>query len=116
MTPAEVRAVALSFPDTAEGTSYGYPSIKAAGKVFTRIRADDDSVVVYVESLDHRDMLVEAEPATFHFTDHYHGYPIVLARVASVDPVWLRRALETRWRRLVTKRAARPYDEGRPDG
>lgn len=116
MTPANVRALALSFPDTAEGTAYGYPSNKAAGKFFTRIRAEDDSVVVYVDSLDHRDMLVEAEPATFHLTDHYRSYPIVLARRAPVDPVWLRGALETRWRRLVPKRVARAYDEGRPDG
>ncbi|WP_428148952.1 MmcQ/YjbR family DNA-binding protein [Brevundimonas sp.] len=107
MTPADLHALVLAFPETETGTSYGKPSFKAAGKFFTRIRSEDDSVVVYVDSLDHRDMLMEAEPATFHITDHYRGYPIVLARIATVDPVWLRKTLEARWLKLVPKRVSR---------
>jgi hypothetical protein len=109
MTPAELRALVLTFPETETGTSYGRPSFKAAGKFFTRIRPEDDSVVVYVDSLDHRDMLMQAEPATFHITDHYRGYPIVLARLATVDPMWLRKTLEKRWLKLVPKRVSKAY-------
>jgi hypothetical protein len=54
-------------------------------------------------------MLIEADPTTFHITDHYRGYPIVLARLASVDPVWLRKTLETRWRKIVPKRVSKAY-------
>lgn len=109
MTPADLRALVLTFPATEVGTSYGLPSFKADGKFFTRLRAEDDSLVVYVDSLDHRDMLMEAEPATFHITDHYRGYPIVLARLATVDPVWLRGALEKRWLKIVPKRLSKDY-------
>ncbi len=109
MTPADLRALVLTFPETEVGTSYGKPSFKAAGRFFTRIRAEDDSVVVYVDSADHRDMLMEAEPATFHITDHYLGYPIVLARLATVDPMWLRKTLEKRWLKLVPKRLSKAY-------
>lgn len=109
MTPAELDALVLAFPETEIGTSYGHPSFKASGKFFTRLRAEDDSVVVYVDSLDHRDMLIEAEPETFHITDHYRGYPIVLARRASVDADWLRRALAKRWLKIVPKRVAKAY-------
>ena len=42
MTPDEVRALVLSFPETSEGTSYGKPAYKVAGKFFTRIRREDD--------------------------------------------------------------------------
>lgn len=109
MTPSELHTLVLSFPETQPGTSYGMPSYKAAGKFFTRLRAEDDSVVVYVDSLDHRDMLMEAEPETFHITDHYRGHPIVLARLAGVDPVWLHKALEKRWLKLVPKRVSKAY-------
>jgi len=112
MTPTEVADLVLALPQTEAGTSYGYPSFKAAGKFLTRIRAEDDSVVVYVDSLDHRDMLIEAEPDTFHLTDHYRRYPIVLARIASVDRDWLKSALTARWRTLVPKRIAKAWDDG----
>ncbi|WGM31286.1 MmcQ/YjbR family DNA-binding protein [Brevundimonas sp. NIBR11] len=107
MTPAELHTLVLAFPETETGTTHGWPSFKAAGKFFTRLRPEDDSVVVYVDSEDHRDMLMEAEPETFHVTDHYRGYPIVLARLATVDPVWLRGALEKRWLKLVPKRVSK---------
>jgi len=109
MTPSELHAMILTFPETQSGTSYGMPSWKAAGTFFTRLRAEDDSVVVYVDSLDHRDLLMEAEPATFHITDHYRGYPVVLARLSTVDPVWLRKTLEKRWLKVVPKRVSRAY-------
>ena len=109
MTAEELRAMVLAFPSTETGTTHGWPSFKAAGKFFARLRPEDDSVVVYVDSLDHRDMLMEAEPATFHVTDHYRGHPIVLARLAEVDPDWLRAALEKRWRKLVPKSASKGW-------
>ena len=109
MTPAELHALVLAFPATETGTTHGWPSFKAAGKFFTRLRPEDDSLVIYVDSEDHRDMLMEAEPATFHITDHYRGYPIVLARLATVDPAWLRAALEKRWLKLVPKSVSKSY-------
>lgn len=48
-------------------------------------------------------MLMDAEPATLPITEHYRGCPIVLARLASVDPVWLRRMLEKSWLKIVPK-------------
>ncbi len=116
MTPDAVRDLVLSFPETAAGTSYGMPSFKAVGKFLTRVRSEDDSVVVYVDNIDHRDMLIEAEPETFHITDHYRGYPVVLARIATVDAVWLRGALEKRWRQIVPKRVSKAWDALQSDG
>ena len=112
MTPAELDALVLAFPATEIGTTHGWPSFKAAGKFFTRLRPEDESVVVYVDSQDHRDMLMEAEPETFHITDHYRGYPVVLARLSSVDADWLRKALEKRWLKLVPKSVSKAYTVG----
>ena len=84
MTCEEVKAIVLAFPGVEEGTSYGQPSFKAYGKFFTRLRRDDQSVVLSGVGFDEREMLMEAEPATFHFTAHYKDYPIVLAKIASL--------------------------------
>ena len=44
-------------------------------KFFTRLRRDDASLVLMEVSFDEREMLIEAEPQTFHFTAHYKDYP-----------------------------------------
>lgn len=110
MTRDDIASLVLALPETERGTSYGHPSFKAAGKFLTRVRDEDDSVVVYVDNIDHRDMLIEAEPRTFHITDHYRGYPIVLARIDTVEPTWLKGALEKRWRQIVPKRVSKGWD------
>lgn len=114
MTRDEIRALVLALPETEEGTSWGHPSFKAGGKFLTRIRDEDDSIVVYVPSIDERDMLIEAEPDTFHLTDHYRSYPIVLARIATVDPAWLKACLTQRWRRVVSKKSVKAWDAENP--
>lgn len=111
MTRDEVRALLLSFPGVEDGVSYGEPSFKVAGNFFTWLRPKlDDSIVVHLDNLDERELLIEMDPAAFHFTDHYRDYPIVLARIAPVDPVWLRAALERRWRKVAPKRLVKVYD------
>lgn len=111
MTRDEVRALLLSFPGVEDGVSYGEPSFKVAGKFFTWLRPKlDDSIVVHLDNLDERELLIEMDPATFHFTDHYRDHPIVLARIAAVDPVWLKAALERRWRKVAPKRLGKVYD------
>jgi hypothetical protein len=60
-------------------------------------------------------MLIEAAPETFHFTDHYRHYPIVLARIATLDPGSLRRFLERRWRKIAPKAAVRAWEAVRAD-
>ena len=80
VSKAQVKKIVLSFAGAEEGTSYGYPSYKVAGKFFTRLRDEDDSLVMIVGSMDERDMLLEADPSVFHITDHYKNYPDVLVR------------------------------------
>lgn len=113
MTPEEMRRIVLSFPLAEEGTSYGSPSFKVNGKFFTRLRREDASVVLVDVSFDEREMLVEAEPGTFHFTAHYKDYPSVLARIATLHPGSFRNFLERRWRRIAPKKLVKEYDAAR---
>jgi hypothetical protein len=104
MSEAEFKKIALALPGTVEGCSYGKPSILVVKKFLTRLRAEDNSLVLTVGSLDERDMLLEADPATFHITDHYRDYPAVLARLDRIDAATLKSMLERRWRIIAPKK------------
>jgi hypothetical protein len=110
VTEAQFKKIALSFPEAHEKLSYGSPSIFIAKKFFTRLRAEDDSIVLIVDSIDERDMLIESDPKTFFITDHYRNYPSVLARIARIDPKALHGMLERRWRVIVPKKALKAME------
>ncbi|WP_374656597.1 MmcQ/YjbR family DNA-binding protein [Phenylobacterium sp.] len=114
MTSEEAREIIFGFPGVEEGASYGHPSFKVNGKFFTRLRAEDASLVLLDIDLDEREMLMEAEPATFHITPHYKNYPSVLARIETVHPGSLRSFLERRWRKIAPKAAVKAFDAARP--
>lgn len=112
MSPKQFHDVVMSFPETEAGTSYGYPSYKSFGKFLTRLRTEDDSVVLGCVPLDEREMLCEADPETFHFTDHYRSYPYVLARLKRLDAKTLRGYLTRQWRHNAPKKWLKAWDEG----
>jgi hypothetical protein len=105
MTEQEMRELCLSFPEVTEGTSYGRPSFLVNKKFLTRLRQEIP--------FDEREMLMEAEPSTFHITPHYRDYPTVLARLESIDPGSLRNFLERRWRKVAPKKLVKAWDETR---
>ena len=113
MTPEEMREIVLSFPGVEEGMSYGSPAFKVNGKFFTRLRRDDQSMVLTGISFDEREMLMEAEPATFHITPHYKDYPAVLARIDSLHPGSFRNFLDRRWREIAPKKWVKDFDAAR---
>jgi len=110
MTAEEMRQIVLSFPGAEEGVSYGAPSFKVNGKFFTRLRGEDQSVVLVGVGPDEREMLMEAEPATFHITAHYKDYPAVLARIATLHPGSFRNLLERKWRTIAPRKLVKAYD------
>jgi hypothetical protein len=113
MTWDEVCEVALSLPGVEAGTSYGTPGFKVKGKFLTRLRPEDNSLVLTDVPFDERDMLMEAEPGTFHMTPHYKDYPAVLARIETLHPGSLRALLERRWRNVAPRRLVKAYDDAR---
>jgi hypothetical protein len=104
VTKAQFKKIALSFPGAHEKSSYGHPSVFIEKKFFTRLRVEDDSIVLIVGSIDEREMMIESDPKTFHITDHYRNHPSVLVRIARLDTKTLRSMLERRWRAIAPKR------------
>jgi hypothetical protein len=107
VTRAQYRRIALSFPGGNEKPSYGKPSFFIEKKFFTRWRDEENSIVLIVDSIDERDMLLEADPKTYFITDHYRDYPSVLAHASKIDAKTLRGMLQRRWRKIAPKKLAR---------
>jgi hypothetical protein len=110
MTQDEMDAIVMAFPGAEKGISYGRPSYKLNGKFFTRLRREDDSMVLLEVGFDEREMLMEADPETFHFTPHYKDYPSVLARIATLHPGSFRNFLERRFRKIAKKSAVKAWE------
>jgi hypothetical protein len=107
-----VRRLALEFPAVEEGTSYGTPAFRVRGKFLARLREDGESLAIKC-GFDERDLRMQADPKTFFTTEHYHGYPTVLVRMATVDAADLRDVLEQAWRLHAPKRIVVAYDRAR---
>jgi hypothetical protein len=93
-----IRLAVRALPGVEEGTSYGTPAWRWKGKLLARLHQDGQSIVLKVGD-ETRDHLLQADPGTFFVTDHYVGYPMVLAhldRLSAADlKKLLRRAIET---------------------
>lgn len=107
---ATVRRLALAFPGVEEGVSYGTPGFRVRGKFLARLWEDGETLVVKCGD-DERDFRMKADPRTFFVTEHYHGYPTVLVRLARVREEDLRAVLEEAWRRQAPKRLVKKFDE-----
>jgi hypothetical protein len=100
----DVVAIGAEYPGCEVSTSYGTPSLKVRGKLMTRLRPEDDSLVLLDVALEEKAMLIEADPALFHTTPHYDGYPAILARLTALQPAQLRQFLDRRYRAVAGKR------------
>jgi hypothetical protein len=114
VTPAQMRKIALSFPEANEKPSYGKPAFFVAKKFFTRYRKDDNSLVFIVADMPTRDMMLELDPKTYFITDHYKDYPSVLVRMERITPDELKLMLERRWRQIAPKKLVKEMDEMAP--
>lgn len=105
MTWDEAVNIARELPEVETSTSYGTPALKVGRRLLTRLRPEDESLVLLDVPIDEREMLIEADPDVFHTTPHYRDYPAVLARLSAIAPDTLRAFLDRRWRNIAPKRA-----------
>lgn len=110
-TEDDVRRIALSLPETSERPSYeGTPSFRTKRKAFTRIRGDGESIVVFVDSVEEKEVLLASDSTKFFTTSHYDGYPAVLVRLAEADIDELRELLTDSWRLAAPKRVLAAFE------
>jgi hypothetical protein len=110
-TQADVRRIALSFPETEEADERFAFSVKNKGKLkgfvwvwMERVVpkkprvANPGVIAVRVANLGQRDALISAEPNKFFTEPHYAGFPAVLVRLKAVRAADLRTLIAEAWR------------------
>ena len=110
MTWEALVKLARELPEVEEGTSYGTPALKVRGKGIARLKEDGKSVVFFLESVDEQEILIETQPAVYYITDHYRGWPTVLARLPALRAGECRERLEEGWRQKAPKTLLRRFD------
>lgn len=84
-------------PGVEEGVWYRTPSLKVGNKSFARLKEDGVTVVFLVESVDAQQFLIKALPRVYFITDHYEGWPAVLARLPRLSVKEARLRLRHAW-------------------
>lgn len=113
-SPDDLRRLVLALPGTTEGTWYGTPGYRVAGKGFLRVRTEDDDgrLVLPVADLGEKEALLAARPEAFSTTPHYDGYAAVLVRLEAVDVDELAELVTEAWRTKAPARLRRELDGG----
>lgn len=106
----EFVAIACELPEVEVSTSYGRPAIKVRGKFMAGLNTSEKAFVLGLASVDEQDFLIEMAPAIYHITDHYKGYPAVLACPAKMTKKEARGRLETAWRKQAPKALVKKFD------
>ena len=112
----QLTRLGRELPEVVEDLWYGTPALKVRGKAFVRLKEDGQSVVFMLENLDEQELLIEAQPDIYYITDHYRGWPAVLARLARLRVPECRLRLERGWRLKAPRALVAAFDAGAPSG
>jgi hypothetical protein len=78
--------------------------------MFTWIRDDPEALVVWVESVDEKQALIESEPAKFFTVPHYDGHPVLLVRLEAVDVDEAAELITDSWRLRAPRELVKEWD------
>jgi hypothetical protein len=119
----EVRTIALSLPETGEGSSYGNLgwNVKDKGFVWERPlrrgdlealgdKAPDGPILAArVPDLGAKEALLADDPDVYFTTPHFNGYPAILVRLDRIALPELRELIVEAWLARAPKRLAAAY-------
>jgi hypothetical protein len=119
----DVRAIALSLPETTEDEGHFAFSVNNRGKRkgfawvwMERVHpkkprvANPGVIAVMVCDIQEREMLLAAYPLKYFTEPHYRGFPAVLVRLAEVGVDELRDLLTNAWRCQAPPALVRDFD------
>ena|SRR5437773_9025872 len=120
-TQADVRRIALSFPETEESTAHFAFSVRNKGKVKQFVwswkeRVDPKKprvanpgvIAVRVANLAQRDLILAADSKKFFTEPHYSGFPAVLVRLSAVTVADLKVLIADAWQSQAPAGPAKP--------
>jgi hypothetical protein len=98
----KLKLAAADLPQVEPSAWCGTPALKVGKRSLCRVK--DPDTVVLMCSLEEKEMLMAAAPSIYFETDHYKGWPAILARIHEIPLDELRHRLEQTWLRAAPKR------------
>ncbi len=111
MTWAQLCRHGCQLPEVVQDIWFRTPALKVRGKAFVRLKEDAKNVVFLLGSVDEQQWLCEARSDIYFITDHYRGYPAVLARLAQLRVAECRLRLEQAWRLKAPRKLVAAFDD-----
>jgi hypothetical protein len=111
MTWAQLCKLGRALPEVTVGVWYRTPSLQVRKKHFVRLKEDLKTVVFLLESVDEQEFLISALPKIYFITDHYRGWPAVLARLEKLPVAEAKRRVERAWRIKAPRTLIKKLDE-----
>ena len=106
----EFVALGAELPEVEESTSWGQPALKVRGKYMAGYNTGERAFVFRLLDLQEQEFLLEAAPQIYYVTDHYKGYPAILARPSKLTKKEARGRLERAWRKQAPKSLVKKFD------
>ena len=106
MTGSAFRRIALTLPDSTEGSHFGNPDFRVGGRIFATLSLERDGYGVLLLTPEQQAGMVQDEPAVFSPVPGgwgRNGSTRVFLAKAATDV--LKGALQTAWQNRVAKNA-----------
>ena len=114
MTWQQLCKLGRELPEVVEAIWYRTPALCVRSKCFARLKEDGKSVVFLLEDVDEQESLIETRADVYFITDHYRGYPAVLARLSALKVPEARLRLERAWRMKAPRKLVAQFDASPP--
>ncbi len=105
-----VQKLGIKLPGVVVATYFGMPALKLDGQMVACMAshksAEPDTLVVRIDFFE-RDLRIANEPDIYYVKPHYFNYSCVLTRLSRIDDEALGDLLESGWRFVTKKKAAR---------
>ncbi len=93
----------LAVKGTSEAPYFGKPSVFYGESFVGRVHDKEEAVALRVGTIEMRDVMLEAEPKLFYITDHYKPWPMLLARLKTLDKTVLKELVLARMGEIDAK-------------
>lgn len=110
MTADDFRALALSFPESAEGRHFETADFRVAGKIFATLRASDGRAVLKLTP-DQQRLFLETSPPLFQPVKGSWGEKgWTQVRLEQTDNEIVRHVMATAWRNVAPKAVVKRHE------
>ena len=103
-----IRKTVMPLPGVEEKPCYSTPGFYAGKNLFSRLREDGETLVVFNLG---RDKWIDADPTVFYVTDHYLNTNYMLVDLKVVKPDDLAELLLNAWRSRAGKKLLDEYNK-----